>query len=337
MEHTHHDRKQKNAICPSAFGKRYQNDYIAAGTTHRLRSSSQRYHLSPVTSGQLHSSHAIIMAWGQLQEVAKHTLVDRIRLCVRCLGFGFAHGFVFRAQALRMSFASNSSISRINRLSFTNRPSAPFGYASGTSKSFPRINTYGRASSLVGGLEDKVDCGVCGGAITLPFTDFPSWGTSLELEAGKAGDSPIVGSEEEAAMLPSSSERGSSSSKRRGEVDGGGDSGLEARAGGDSPGFHQVTSPSHPFSKMVPGTRTEQSALMMRSASLMNPFGKSVTTTSSKLLPHHKVAAIDSHITNHPLESVDCESLTPTQGATQQSVNCESLTPTQGATQQSVD
>ena len=23
----------KNAICPSAFGKRYQNDYIAAGTT----------------------------------------------------------------------------------------------------------------------------------------------------------------------------------------------------------------------------------------------------------------------------------------------------------------
>ena len=25
------------------------------------------------------------MAWGQLQEVAKHTLVDQIRLCVRCL------------------------------------------------------------------------------------------------------------------------------------------------------------------------------------------------------------------------------------------------------------
>ena len=34
---------------------------------------------------------------------------------------------------------------------------------------------------------------------------------------------------------------------------------------------------------------------------------------------------------------VDCESLTPTQGATQQSVDCESLTRTQGATQQSVD
>ena len=39
--------------------------------------------------------------------------------------FGFARGFVFRAQASRMSFASNSSSSRINRWSFTNRPSAP--------------------------------------------------------------------------------------------------------------------------------------------------------------------------------------------------------------------
>ena len=36
-------------------------------------------------------------------------------------------------------------------------------------------------------------------------------------------------------------------------------------------------------------------------------------------------------------QSVDCESLTPTQGATQQSVDCESLTPTRGVTQQSVD
>ena len=36
-------------------------------------------------------------------------------------------------------------------------------------------------------------------------------------------------------------------------------------------------------------------------------------------------------------QSVDCESLTPTRGATQQSMDCESLTPTRGATQQSVD
>ena len=55
----------------------------------------------------------------------------------------------------------------------------------------------------------------------LPFTNFPSRGTSSELEAGKAGDSLTVGSEEEATMLPLGSERGSSSSKRRGEVEGG--------------------------------------------------------------------------------------------------------------------
>ena len=90
--------------------------------------------------------------------------------------------------------------------------------------------------------------------LTVPFTDFPSWGTSSELEAGKAVDSPTVGSKEEAAMLPSGSERGSSSSKRRGEVDGGGDSELEAGARGDSPGFGQLNSPSHPFFGMVPGT-----------------------------------------------------------------------------------
>ena len=125
---------------------------------------------------------------------------------------------------------------------------------------------------LLGGSEEEVDCRVRGGALTFPFTDFPSGGTCLELEAGEAGDSPIVGSEEEAAMLPSGSEKGSSSSKRKGEVDGGGDSSLEAGARGDSPSFMQLTSPSHPVSGMVPGTRTERSALMMRSASLMNPF-----------------------------------------------------------------
>ena len=36
-------------------------------------------------------------------------------------------------------------------------------------------------------------------------------------------------------------------------------------------------------------------------------------------------------------QSVECESLTPTRGARQRSVDCESLTPTRGATQQSVD
>ena len=40
---------------------------------------------------------------------------------------------------------------------------------------------------------------------------------------------------------------------------------------------------------------------------------------------------------NFKNKEVDCESLTPTRGATQKSVDCESLTPTRGATQQSVD
>ena len=61
-------------------------------------------------------------------------------------------------------------------------------------------------------------------------------------------------------MLPWGSKRGSSSSKRRGEVDGGGDSGVEARARGDSLGSQQFTSPSHPFSGMLPGTWTERFA-----------------------------------------------------------------------------
>ena len=83
MEHTHHDRKQKMqfALQPLASGIKMTILLPAP----RLRSSSQRYHLSPVISGQLHSSHATIMAWGQLQEVGKHTLVDQTRLCVRCL------------------------------------------------------------------------------------------------------------------------------------------------------------------------------------------------------------------------------------------------------------
>ena len=73
-------------------------------------------------------------------------------------------------------------------------------------------------------------------------------------------------------MLPSGCERGCSLSKRRGEVDGGGDSTSEAWARGDSPRFQQLTYPSHPFSRLVLGTRMEQSALMMRSASLLNPW-----------------------------------------------------------------
>ena len=64
-----------------------------------------------------------------------------------------------------------------------------------------------------------------------------------------------------------------------------GDLELKAGPGGDSPGFQQLTSSSHPCSGMVPGTQMERLALMMSNASLMNPFGKGVKITSSSRLP----------------------------------------------------
>ena len=124
------------------------------------------------------------------------------------------------------------------------------------------------------------------GASTLPFTDCPSGGASSKLEVGEGGDSPAFGSKEGVvAIFSLGCERGSSSSKRRGEVHGSGDSELEAGVGGDL-AFQQVKSSSHPISKTVPRTQTQQSALMMCNASRMNPFGKGVSTTSmsSKLL-----------------------------------------------------
>ena len=135
------------------------------------------------------------------------------------------------------------------------------------------------------GLSEVKECRVGGEASTLPFTDCPFGGTSLELEAREAGDSPAFSSKEEVAIFSFGCERGSSSSKRRGEVDGGGDSELEAGAGGEFVASHQFTSSSHPFSGMVPGTRTKRSALMMRHASRRNPFCKEIkiTSISSKL------------------------------------------------------
>ena len=55
------------------------------------------------------------------------------------------------------------------------------------------------------------------------------------------------------------------------------------------------------------------------------------------MAPNFEIQEITSGTRRSTQQSLDCESLTPTQGATQQSVDCESLTPTQGATQQSVD
>ena len=51
---------------------------------------------------------------------------------------------------------------------------------------------------------------------------------------------------------------------------------------------------------------------MLRSASLMNPFGKGVTKHIVQASPfgkppHHKDAAIDSHMTNHLLENPNPE------------------------------
>ena len=221
------------------------------------------------------------MAWGQLQEVAKHTLVDQIRLCVRCLRL------CTRICVPRTSVTDvlHKHLFQLSNKSFVvHQPTlCALWVRLGHLEKLPTDEHGWTGIITCGGVRRGSGLQFCGGALTLPFTDFPSWGTSSELEAGKAGNSPTVGSEEEAAMLPSGSERASSSSKRRGEVDGGRDSRLEAGGGGDSPGFQQVNSFSHPFSGMVPGTRTERSALMMRSASLMNPFGKRVTTTSSRL------------------------------------------------------
>ena len=55
------------------------------------------------------------------------------------------------------------------------------------------------------------------------------------------------------------------------------------------------------------------------------------------MAPNFEIQEITSGTRRSTQQSLDCESLTPTQGATQQSVDCESLTPTQGATQQSLD
>ena len=114
----------------------------------------------------------------------------------------------------------------------------------------------------------------------MPFTDCPYCGTSSQLEAGEVGDSPAFSSKEEVGILSLGCERGSSLSKSRGGVDGAGHSELEVGAGGDFLAFQQVTSSSHAFSGMVPGTQTVPLALMMHNESWMNTFCKDVAITS---------------------------------------------------------
>ena len=100
------------------------------------------------------------------------------------------------------------------------------------------MDTYYRVSSYVVGSEEAKECGVGGGASTLPFTDCPCGGRPSNLEAGEGGDSPAFGSKEGVvAILSLGYESGPSSLKERGEVDGGGDLDLQVGAGGDSPAF----------------------------------------------------------------------------------------------------
>ena len=86
---------------------------------------------------------------------------------------------------------------------------------------------------------------------------------SSKSEGGEGRDSPDFGSKEGVvAILSLGHERDSHSSKMRDEVDGGGDSELEAR--GDSPASQPFTSSFQPFSRMAPGSQTKQFALMSR-------------------------------------------------------------------------
>ena len=99
----------KNSISPLAFGKGHQMTMlplILVPPAAKLKSV-----MSPVTSSQLHSSHATIMAWSQIQEIGEYACVksdfvfDDLR---------FAQGLVFCAQASRIPFTKYWVGSSIN-------------------------------------------------------------------------------------------------------------------------------------------------------------------------------------------------------------------------------
>ena len=172
------------------------------------------------------------MAWGKLQEVGKHTLVDQIRRCVQCL---WLCTWIRVPRTSIMDVLRKQLFQLSSKSWVVHQPTLCTLWGRlGHVEKLPTDEHVWTGIITCGGVRRGSGLRVCGGALALPFTDFPSWGTS-ESEAGKAGYSPTVGSEEEAALLPSGSERGFSSSKRRGEVDGGGDSGLESGPVGGSP------------------------------------------------------------------------------------------------------
>ena len=281
VEHTHHDCKQKMqfALRPLASGIK-MTILLPAPPATKLKPAIplESGHLGPTTF--FACNHNGVGPTSQLQEVGKHMLVDQIRLCVRYLRLCTR----IRVPRTSVTDVLRKQLFQLSNKSFVvHQPTlCALWVRLGHLEKLPTDEHVWTGIITCGGARRGSGLqGLWRGLKALHC--LPILGTSSELEAGKARNSPTVGTEEEAAMLPLGSERGSSSSKRRGELDGGGDSGLEVGAGGDSPGFQQVTSSSHPFSGMVPGTWTERSALMMCSASLMNPFSKGVTTTSSKL------------------------------------------------------
>ena len=78
VEHTHHDRKQK-----MQFALRPLASSIKLTILLPVPPATKLKPAIPPESGPL--GHILHMAWGQLQEVTEHTLVDQSSLCARCL------------------------------------------------------------------------------------------------------------------------------------------------------------------------------------------------------------------------------------------------------------
>ena len=110
VEQTHHDRKQKNAICRSVFGKRYQNDYLAAGAI------AYKAQASDTTSVRSPRANYILLMQPSCRG-ANYKKSPNTRLSIKAVfvsdAFGFAGGFMFRAQASRISFATLPTLEQI--------------------------------------------------------------------------------------------------------------------------------------------------------------------------------------------------------------------------------
>ena len=141
VEHTHHDLKQKMqfALRPLASGIK-MTILLPAPPATKLKPAipPESGHLGQITS--FACNHNGVGPTARRRRT--HACRSKQSLCPMPLALQIGVPRTSVTDILR---------SRINCWSFTNRPSAPFGYASGTSTRFPRMNTNGRASSLVGG------------------------------------------------------------------------------------------------------------------------------------------------------------------------------------------